>query len=908
MPRSLLPYSSWRAGLICAVLIAFAALFTQYGIQYAYGAEFMICSAFLLIILVLFGSQWAAGSALIVSLGLYFFGFGSVTLLLIGLELILVGYLYERKRELLLLWSGLYWLCIGAPFAALFFYLSTDILSAEVLLQYFMFAMNGLLNAFLADIIVTYVPWSRVIPKARKKSVYLSQLLTHLCIAAIFIPFMINMVLDSKQMRNEIETDSFYFLDTQTRLVSDWLYEMNLSKRQSLALRHRIQVGMVERMMEDYSHSSLLKISLYDSNNELITSTDEHWFKVTDMSKNEGRLEKDPLLIDGFNLNHNDVQHFFRWLPSAHDYDYETRRWSDGYYVMERRLKEHPINKVVVLLPISHYLKETIELYLQKYITLFILCSLAAGMSILANRYIVRSLSNLTAITTGMPNKLLTHKIPWPESSIGEIRSLVHNFRMMSDRLAEMIREMNRMNEKLVDQTTMLETSEEKLQHLAYYDTLTQLPNRHYFTVNLEKALKAAEQKSSSLVLMFIDLDRFKHINDSLGHNIGDSLLVRVGQRLTCCMSTMAGAHICARLGGDEFVVIMEDSCRQDATVAVHQILTQFRESFFVSSYELYISASIGIAVYPDDGTEFTSLLKHADTAMYAAKDRGGQTYMFYDQLHPEQLPERHMLESDLRKALDRGELHLNYQPIVDVEGVVTAAEVLLRWNHPERGFVSPSKFIPLAEESGLIIPIGDWVLRTACLQHLEWTSKQVLPHFKLSVNVSLRQFLNHDFLASVDRILEQTGFNPESLILEITEGYVHKHVEQAIFVLKQLDKRGIQIAVDDFGTGYSSLSRLKTLPIHILKIDRSFVRHLQSDSTNVSIVQAVIQMGQSMNLKVMAEGVETVEELVQLQALGCTQIQGYLITPPLPAKEFVAQYHQFAMMEHILGAARPGG
>ncbi|TVX88281.1 putative bifunctional diguanylate cyclase/phosphodiesterase [Paenibacillus agilis] len=908
MPRSLLPFSSWRAGLICAVLIVFAALFTQYGIQYAYGAEFMICSAFLLIILVLFGTQWAAGSALIVSLGLYFLGFGSVTLLLIGLELILVGYLYERKRELLLLWSGLYWLCIGAPFAALFFYLSTDILSAEVLLQYFMFAMNGLLNAFLADIIVTYVPWSRVIPKTRKKSVYLSQLLTHLCIAAIFIPFMINMVLDSKQMRSEIETDSFYFLDTQTRLVSDWLYEMNLSKRQSLALSHMIQVGKVERMIEDYSHNSLLKISLYDSNNELIASTDGHWFKMTDMSGNEGKIEKDSISIDGFNLNHNDIQHFFRWLPSAHDYDYETRRWSDGHYVMERQLKEHPINRVVVLLPISHYLKETIELYLQKYTTLFILCSLAAGMSILANRYIVRSLSNLTAITTGMPNKLLTHKIPWPDSNIGEIRSLVHNFRMMSDRLAEMIREMNRMNEKLVDQTTMLETSEEKLQHLAYYDTLTQLPNRHYFTVNLEKALKAAEQKSSSLVLMFIDLDRFKHINDSLGHNIGDSLLVRVGQRLTCCMSNIAGAHICARLGGDEFVVIMEDSCRQDATVVAHQILTQFRESFFVSSYELYISASIGIAMYPDDGTEFTSLLKHADTAMYAAKDRGGQTYMFYDQLHPEQLPERHMLESDLRKALDRGQLHLNYQPIVDVAGVVTAAEVLLRWNHPERGFVSPSKFIPLAEESGLIIPIGDWVLRTACLQHLEWTSKQEVPHFKLSVNVSLRQFLNHDFLASVDRILEQTGFDPESLILEITEGYVHKHVEQAIYVLNQLDKRGIQIAVDDFGTGYSSLSRLKTLPIHILKIDRSFVRHLQSDDTNVSIVQAVIQMGQSMNLKVMAEGVETVEELMQLKALGCTQIQGYLITPPLPAQEFVAQFHQFAMMEHTLGAARPGG
>ena len=360
-----------------------------------------------------------------------------------------------------------------------------------------------------------------------------------------------------------------------------------------------------------------------------------------------------------------------------------------------------------------------------------------------------------------------------------------------------------------------------------------------------------------------------------------------------------------ARLGGDEFVILLENYTKPDVRKVAERIVQVFHDSFFVLSYELFVSPSIGIAMYPEHGTESTALLKRADTAMYAAKDRGGQNAIFYDELHSDQLHEIATIEGQLRKALDREELILNYQPIVDSTGRVSAAEALIRWIHPVHGFISPAKFIPIAEETGLIIKIGEWVLRTACIQHKQWIDSKRLPPFDLSVNVSLRQFLNQDFVEMVDRILAETRFDPERLVLEITEGYVNKNVEYGNHVLNQLKNRGIRIAIDDFGTGYSSLSRLKTLPIHVLKIDRSFIRYVQNDSANASIVEAVVHIGKSMNLKVMSEGVETIEELQFLKSVNCHQYQGYLISPPLPAAEFEARFQEFSLPLQMLAEQR---
>ncbi|EPY05447.1 diguanylate cyclase/phosphodiesterase [Paenibacillus alvei TS-15] len=913
MSRTLHPLASLRTSMLFVILTVLTAVFSVIGLEFSYGAEFMLCGATLLIMLVLYGSYWAAIMALIIGLGFYFSGYGSFILLLIGLEMILVGYMYERKRGFLLLWDSLFWFGIGAPLAAVLFCLQTNEYNAEALLQYFMFAMSGLLNALIADVVVTYMPWKRLLPDLRTKPVYLNQLLMHLSVAIVFIPFLLNMLIDSRDMQQDIERDSLARIELQTAQITDALLQMDRKQRQGLNLGSIMETGKLHDNLKLHSQNGLLKLAAFNQKGQLVASSDEVWFESNAVYIGDTVPNKSPVRMAA---HHSQIRmdaygvksSFSRILPPDRNYDYGTRRWNDGYYVLEDKLTDHPITKVVGFIPISYFLQTTIDVYLRKFLMLFMVCLLATGVSLAVSRFIVRSLRDLEEATAGMHHKLLKDKtVKWPCIRIGEIRLLAINFRAMSDRLTEVFKEMLRMNEKLLDQTKMLEQSEEKLQHIAYYDTLTQLPNRHYFTMNVERALEDADNKASSLALMFIDIDRFKHINDSLGHNVGDMLLVQVAQRLSDCLSKLSGRHLSSRYGGDEFIIMLEDSSREEVNAVAKRILQRLRESFLVQAHELFVSASIGVSLYPDNGYVYTDLLKQADTAMYAAKDSGGHSVVFYDELQPTLQPERMFMETRLYRALERRELLLHYQPIVDASGKVTAAEVLLRWLSGDEGFISPTQFIPVAEETGLIVPIGEWVLRSACMQYRMWADAG-MPAFQLAVNVSLRQLLTNDFVATVDRIIRECEFNPSDLILEITEGYVNKSTEQVNEVLYNLKKRGVQIAIDDFGTGYSSLHRLKTLPAHVLKIDRSFVRHLFADKVNTAIVQAVIQMGDSMNLKVTAEGVETPQELEQLLTLGCRQFQGYYISPPLAANEFAARFPDFSSKLRSNSIAAYGG
>lgn len=913
MSRTLHPLASLRTSMLFVILTVLTAVFSVIGLEFSYGAEFMLCGATLLIMLVLYGSHWAAIMALIIGLGFYFSGYGSFILLLIGLEMILVGYMYERKRGFLLLWDSLFWFGIGAPLAAVLFCLQTNEYNAEALLQYFMFAMSGLLNALIADVVVTYMPWKRLLPDLRTKPVYLNELLMHLSVAIVFIPFLLNMLIDSRDMQQDIERDSLARIELQTAQITDALLQMNRKQRQGLNLGSIMETGKLHDNLKLHSQNGLLKLAAFNQKGQLVASSDEVWFESNAVYMEDKVPNKSPVRMAA---HHSQIRmdaygvksSFSRILPPDRNYDYGTRRWNDGYYVLEDKLTDHPIAKVVGFIPISYFLQTTIDVYLRKFLMLFMVCLLATGVSLAVSRLIVRSLRDLEEATAGMHHKLLKDKtVKWPCIRIGEIRLLAINFRAMSDRLTEVFKEMLRMNEKLLDQTKMLELSEEKLQHIAYYDTLTQLPNRHYFTINVERALEDADNKASSLALMFIDIDRFKHINDSLGHNVGDMLLVQVAQRLSDCLSKLSGRHLSSRYGGDEFIIMLEDSSREEVNAVAKRILQRLRESFLVQAHELFVSASIGVSLYPDNGYVYTDLLKQADTAMYAAKDGGGHSVVFYDELQPTLQPERMFMETRLYRALERRELLLHYQPIVDASGKVTAAEVLLRWLSGDEGFISPTQFIPVAEETGLIVPIGEWVLRSACMQYRMWADAG-MPAFQLAVNVSLRQLLTNDFVATIDRIIRECEFNPSDLILEITEGYVNKSTEQVNEVLYNLKKRGVQIAIDDFGTGYSSLHRLKTLPAHVLKIDRSFVRHLFADKVNTAIVQAVIQMGDSMNLKVTAEGIETPQELEQLLTLGCRQFQGYYISPPLAANEFAARFPDFSSKLRSNSIAAYGG
>jgi len=436
----------------------------------------------------------------------------------------------------------------------------------------------------------------------------------------------------------------------------------------------------------------------------------------------------------------------------------------------------------------------------------------------------------------------------------------------------------------------------EQIVHLAEHDALTGLPNRVLLNDRLNHAIAAASRNSSMMAVLFFDLDGFKHINDSLGHSIGDKLLISVADRLRDCIRT---PDTVSRQGGDEFVVLLRDIRHaDDAANTANRMLKGVMASHSVDGRELHVTASIGISVYPDDGCNAESLIKNADVAMYQAKESGCRSYRFFKPEMNVKAVERQSLEHDLRSALDKKELMLHYQPIVSLKsGTITGAEALLRWTQPRRGSVPPAMFIPVAEDSGLILPIGAWVLRDACTQGKAWADAGLSP-LTISVNVSALQIRSDNFLANLLAVLDETGLNPGSLNIEMTESGLMERAKFGSAILTSLRDKGIQVSVDDFGTGYSSLSYLRKLPIDTLKIDQSFVRQISTTPDDTTIVSAIISMGRSLRLKVVAEGVESVEDVAFLKKQECDEAQGYYFSRPIPADEFASllrdqRFHQ---------------
>lgn len=424
-----------------------------------------------------------------------------------------------------------------------------------------------------------------------------------------------------------------------------------------------------------------------------------------------------------------------------------------------------------------------------------------------------------------------------------------------------------------------------QIAHSAQHDFLTGLPNRTLLNDRIGRAIAQAGRYKKKVVVLFLDLDGFKHINDSLGHPVGDKLLQSVARRLS---DSVRGGDTVSRQGGDEFIVLLTEVTELlDASAKAGKILKALAEAHSTEHHELHVTGSIGISVYPDDGLDAETLIKNADTAMYQAKANGRQSYQFFKPAMNVRAVERQSIEENLRRALKQGEFELHYQPKINLKTrAIIGAEALIRWTHPSRGSVPPAEFIPVAEDSGLIVPIGAWVLREACRQSRAWTDAG-LPAMAMAVNVSSMEFANQDFLEGVFSTLSETGMPHNRLELELTESVLMKRAESAVAVLQALRNKGIRVAVDDFGTGYSSLSYLRKFPVDALKIDQSFTRQISSDGDDSVIVKAVIGMAHSLKLKVIAEGVETLEELQFLCAHHCDEAQGYHFSQPLPALQF---------------------
>lgn len=424
-----------------------------------------------------------------------------------------------------------------------------------------------------------------------------------------------------------------------------------------------------------------------------------------------------------------------------------------------------------------------------------------------------------------------------------------------------------------------------KMSHQAQHDSLTELPNRILMNDRLTQAITRARRHRQTFAALFLDMDRFKNINDSLGHAIGDRLLQSVSKRLLDCVR---GSDTVSRLGGDEFVILLSDLTQaQDAAAKADEILTALRAPHHIGAHDLYLTASVGVVIYPDDGIEAELLLRNADFAMYHAKESGRDNYQFFTPDMNVRATERQSIENGLRHAIEQQEFVLLYQPKVHLRtGAIVGVEALIRWQHPLRGAITPTQFIPIAEECGFIVPIGRWVLREACTQARAWQDAG-LPSLRIAINVSAVELRSHGFVDGVRTILDETGLSPQCLELELTETFLMQDSISMAAVLRALKDMGVQFALDDFGTGYSSLSYLKRFPINELKIDQSFVRDLTSDADDASIVSAVISMGKSLHMRVVAEGVETREQLAFLQAHRCQEGQGMYFSQPLVAEEF---------------------
>lgn len=865
-----------KKNILFLVLTIVAAFTKVYELNFILGIAYAFSGLFLLIILRLYNIKLAVLSSLAVQLiALLVLDYPNLGFLSV-LEIVFIGILASRKPKVsMVLWDIIYWILIGLPISALVYYSVFNGGNGSVFyIQVSKDITNGVLNCVIADVLLTYVPFDRWmgIKNKEDESIYFHKFIFHTTTIIIIVTFILSFIINSIDTYETMKKNTEYLADNYASGIQQEIKQWEIGEQRQLMVLGRLQLEKLNRIINRVASDGTLEVTITDAQNRILATNNKSFeYRQRYDWKTEENIE-------------NISEKVYQSIPSNDFQRFKLDNWASGSYIYINEITSPNLN-IIIKYPINQFQKEILSNFLEQ-IQLFLYLVLFSFMfTILTNRFLVKTLKHLSMVTTGLPLKIGSdEKIEWPNSKVSEIKLLVNNFKHMSDNLKSMFKESRDLNETLAMQAEKLRKSEEELHKLAYYDSLTGLHNRLAFKVYLEDALNIAKDNGTIIAVMFIDLNQFKQINDTMGHSAGDELLKIVAERLAKLKDDNTAIF---RLGGDEFVVVRSAENEEEVRITGEYISKIFSKPIGMQDVILHVTGSIGISMFPRDGQALDTLVKHADMAMYSSKEKGRGNVEFYHEGINKDFEEYMLLDSGIREALENNQFELHYQPKINAEtGQISSMEALIRWRHPKLGYISPAKFIPVAEKSGVIFQIDEWVVNEACRQNKSWQDSG-LPRIPVSVNVSAKHFYEGHIINIIKNALDKSKLEEQYLRLEITEGVLIKNTKYAIEIIRKLRSFGVSVSIDDFGMGYSALSQLLRLTINELKLDREFIREIGSDSKKASMVKLIVDFAHNINLNVVAEGIETEEELNYLKEIKCDELQGFYFSKPLSKEDF---------------------
>ncbi|MGL4875357.1 MAG: putative bifunctional diguanylate cyclase/phosphodiesterase [Clostridium sp.] len=844
----------FKIDVVLIMLTIFAMIFKVKEVELAFGININISLVFIILIMLCFGIKKALFiEGTLIVFGIIFLN-GEIIQVINIIQLIFLWYVCIKKFKLnIILGEIALWTVVIVPFACGMHFFT----GSKATVEYYKFAIlfliiNGILNVFLAEII--YVYFIKVKIYRQKINLKYIDIIIHTLALAIVIPFVINMYIDLGNSYKNICRNVEELSAEIYRYIDDELSTWSETSITNLKLAGVIEKGILEENIKKVSRYKEFDIRLQGSNGTEILYINNYEKEKLNYEKYEQKKLNETLS---------------KVRPLKKNYMIDNH-WVESYFVYTNKI----INNELIMrieVPTATYNKSIIKEHISRFKLLFLITAIIGFLAMILNKVIFNNLYKLSMITKGLSEKIENNvEVEWEEGNIFEIRNLEQNIREMSDKLRENFIKLNK--------------TQNRLYELAYYDTLTKLPNRSYFKKYLDELI--LKNKDSKICVMFIDLNRFKVINDTWGHYIGDKFLIKVAERFKKLKNKNCKVF---RLGGDEFVFVVKINTNEEIKELGKGVIKSFEEEFKIDDLMISSTCSIGVSIYPDDSKDIDIIIKYADIAMYTSKENGGNYVQLFNEEINEKLLEKVNIEEGIKNGIEDKEFLLYYQPKFSGNTLeIKSLEALIRWNK-DGNLVPPNKFIPIAEESDLILEIDKWVIYEACQKnkYLQDIGCKKVP---ISVNVSAKHFSNHEILEIIKDALIKAKLEPKYLTVEITEGVLIKNVDMVSEMIVDLKKMGINVSIDDFGKGYSSINQLMALPINEVKIDRDFVKNIHENEKKKIVVKLIVEIAHSLELNVVAEGIELEEEKEYLESIRCDELQGYLFSRPVELENLIGK------------------